>query len=222
MPRIIAARIGHVAALLTIVFSVLSVALPIAAARADAPDRAGASGVIMQLGNGTLAILNETQPASSDRYGRFHALIAGTFDLPHIAQVVAGRFWLAASEAERLRFTAAFGDYVTGMYAARFARYTRQTFAVTGQRGEADGTATVSSSVIEPNATPGERVDWRIAATAAGYRITDVSISGVSVARTKRDEFRSIMERNGGRIVALTEALEANHGAQTRSIARRN
>ena len=74
MPQIIAARIGHVAALLAFVFSMLSIALPIAAARADAPDRAGASGVIAQLGNGTLAILAETQPASSDRYGRFKTL----------------------------------------------------------------------------------------------------------------------------------------------------
>jgi phospholipid transport system substrate-binding protein len=135
---------------------------------------------------------------------------------------VAGRFWNAASDADRRRFTSVFGEYMTEQFAARFSRYTAQTFAIAGQRSEADGSAIVSSNIVEPNATPGERVDWRVASTETGYRITDVSVSGVSIARTKRDEFRAVLERNGGQISVLAAALEAKSTNRAQSAARSN
>jgi phospholipid transport system substrate-binding protein len=219
IPQFLSGPIRRAAAPFAVVLSL--VLLPIAAGPAHARDRAAdASGWVADLGDRTLAILRDTPAASPARHGRFHALIAEKFDVPVIAQFVAGRFWHAATDAERSRFTSAFGDYVTGLYTARFSRYTKQTFAIVGLRAETDGTATVSSEIIEPNATPGERVDWRVASTGAGYKITDVSVSGVSIARTKRDEFGAVMARNGGRISAVTAALEGANANRAQSAQR--
>lgn len=192
----------------------ISVPAPARSEVADPPN------LIAELGNRTLAILHETQPESSSRFGRFHALIADTFDVPLLARFVTGQFWDAATDADRRRFTAAFGNYVTELFTARFSRYSKQTFAIVGQRAAADGTAIVSSEIVDPNAAQGDRVDWQVAKTDAGFRITDVSVSGVSVARAKRAEFGSLLVHGRGGIAGLAAALESRSASQAASATR--
>jgi phospholipid transport system substrate-binding protein len=139
-----------------------------------------------------------------------------------IAQFVAGRFWQRATDAERGRFIAALSNHVTDLIATRFTRYTRQSFAVVGEHAEADGSTLVSTAVVEPDTAGGDRVDWRVEKTADGdMKIIDVAVSGVSVAAAKRDEFGSILERDGGGLTALAAALEARSG-EPQSSMRRN
>jgi phospholipid transport system substrate-binding protein len=189
-----------------LVLSLATVAVAPIPARAEVAD---APNLIAGLGDRTLAILRETRPGSSSRYDRFSDLIAEKFDVPLIARFVTGRFWEAATDADRQRFTEAFGNYVTELFSARFAHYSQQTLAILGQRAEADGTTTVSSAVVDPNAAQGDSVAWRVAKRDDGLRIIDVSVSGVSVAQAKREEFGSILQRRGGSISALAELLES-------------
>jgi phospholipid transport system substrate-binding protein len=39
------------------------------------------------------------------------------------------------------------------------------------------------------------------------YKVTDVMIEGISIARTKRDEFASVIRRNNNEISALLKVL---------------
>jgi len=199
-----------VLALLALILSALIVAP--APARSDVVDPPK---LIAELGNRTLAILHETAPDSSSRFGRFHALVAEKFDVPLLARFVTGRFWDTATDAERHRFTVAFSNYVTELFTARFSHYTKQSFAIVGARDEPDGTAIVSSEIVEPNAASGDRVDWRVAKTGTGLKITDVSVSGVSVAQAKRAEFGSLLARSRGGIAGLAAALETRSARQT-------
>ena len=195
------------APLLTLlVLSTAAVSVAPTQARAEAADPPT---LIADLGNRTLAILRETRPESSSRFVRFHDLIAEKFDVPILARFVTGRFWEAATDTDRQRFTQAFGNYVAEMFSARFAHYSQQTLSILGQRAEADGTATVSSAVVEPNVAQGDSVAWRVAKTDDGLRIVDVSVSGLSIAQAKRAEFGSILQRSGGSILALAKVLES-------------
>jgi len=188
-----------------LLLSLATVAVGPIAARAEVAD---APSLIADLGSRALAILHETPAKSSLRYVRFHDLVAEKFDVPMLARFVTGRFWETASDADRRRFMHAFGNYVTELVTDRFDRYAQQTLAILGQRAEADGTATVSSAVVDPNAVQGDSVAWRVAKTGDGLRIIDVSVSGVSIAQAKREEFGSILLRRGGSISALAEVLE--------------
>jgi phospholipid transport system substrate-binding protein len=194
-------------------FALLALTLCVAAlpapARSEAPD---ASRLISDLGTRALAIVRETTPDSSARFGRFHELVADSFDVPLLARFVTGTYWTAASEDERRRFTSAFGDYVTDLVTTRFARYRQQSFSVVGQRDIADGVALVSIEVADPKGSQPDRVDWQVAKTADGFRIRDVSVSGVSIAETKRSEFASMLARTPGGLAALTATLEKRFG----------
>jgi phospholipid transport system substrate-binding protein len=185
----------------------LAIATPV---RAE-PSAANASEWITELASRVIVILKERQ-STPDRRQRFRALIDERFDMPAIAQFVAGRYWRTATETERQQFIAAFTDYMVDFYTVRFTDYGNQTLRILGQR-VGEGATTVASQVINPNGAPGVQLDWRVGQTSEGFKITDVAIGGVSLAITKRDEFAAVIQRNGGKIAALTAELDKRSAA---------
>jgi phospholipid transport system substrate-binding protein len=177
----------------------------------------GPSYLISTLGTRAIAIVHETLPQSSARFGRFQALVAESFDVPVLAEFVTGKYWETATPDERQRFTAAFGTHVTELVTARFAHYQQQSFTVLGERAGADGSAVVSSEVVDPKATQADRVDWQVAKTDAGFRIRDVSVSGVSIVQAKRAEFVSMLMQSRGGIAALAAVLERRAAQQAKN-----
>ena len=54
----------------------------------------------------------------------------------------------------------------------------------------------VSSQLSRPNKAPVD-IDWRVRMSGGEAKIIDVSIEGVSMALNQRQEFSSIMQREG-------------------------
>src|SRR5204863_151209 len=91
-------------------------------------------------------------------------------------------------------------------YSTRLAEYTGEKFKVTGSRPDADG-ATVSSQIIRPAGGPPVKVDWRLTGRNGVYKISDVSVDGISMAVTQRSEFASVIQHNGGQVQSLITML---------------
>jgi phospholipid transport system substrate-binding protein len=53
----------------------------------------------------------------------------------------------------------------------------------------------------------------RVRQSGGDYRVIDVAIEGVSMAITQRDDFSATIQRNGGRLSALIEALKSKSAA---------
>ena len=70
----------------------------------------------------------------------------------------------------------------------------------------------VQSRIAQPNGAPPLKVDWRVGKSAKGYKINDVVVEGVSMAVTQRQEFASVIQRNGGQIDALLKLLREKTG----------
>jgi phospholipid transport system substrate-binding protein len=64
----------------------------------------------------------------------------------------------------------------------------------------------VTSQIIRPQAPPIE-VDWQLMISDGRYKISDVTIDGVSMALTQRSEFAAIVQRNGGRVAGLPATM---------------
>jgi len=129
------------------------------------------------------------------------------FDLPKIARIVLGRYWQGTSEIEQQQFTDAFADYTVRMYSARFADYSAESFRVIKQRAASE-TITVVSTQITPLAS-GQPIDldWRVENTAGGYKVTDISAGGASLAQAQREEFSSAVQHSGGSVSSLIQKL---------------
>jgi phospholipid transport system substrate-binding protein len=64
----------------------------------------------------------------------------------------------------------------------------------------------VTSEIVRSNGAP-VGVDWYLINLGGQWKITDVYVGGVSMKVTQRDEFASIIQRNGGRVEALLQQL---------------
>jgi phospholipid transport system substrate-binding protein len=187
---------------LTAAFAVLSGLLAPAIPAAAAADPAA---MISTLGSRALQVLGKGA-TQAQRTERFRELLREDFDVPGIARFVLGRYWNTATEEQRAEYVKLFEDYIAMAYATRLAEYTGETFKVTGSRPDADG-AIVSSQIVRPGGAAPVKVDWRLTGRNGVYKISDVSVDGISMAVTQRSEFASVIQHNGGQVQGLITML---------------
>jgi phospholipid transport system substrate-binding protein len=193
--------------LLTAAFIVLAGALAPAIPAAAAADPAA---VVSNLGSRALEVLGKNAP-QSQRVARFRELLREDFDVPEISRFVLGRYWNVATEEQRAEFVKLFEEYIALAYSTRLAEYTGETFKVTGSRPDAGG-AIVSSQIVRPAGAAPVKVDWRLTGRNGAYKISDVSVDGISMAVTQRSEFASVIQHNGGQVQGLITMLREKTG----------
>ena len=188
-------RCGHVGALFV---GLLLLTAPFPAAAQDA------RAFVNTLGTEAIAVLGP-QVAPAQRLARFRQLFHNDFDVPGIGQFVLGRYWRAATPQEQQEFLGLFQEYIVRAYSVRLGQYGGEPFRVTGARPNGDETV-VASEILRPN---GSRigVDWYLVDGGGHFKITDVYVGGVSMKVTQRDEFASVIQRNGGQVSALIAQL---------------
>jgi phospholipid transport system substrate-binding protein len=159
---------------------------------------------IGRLGNEAIQVLGPSVPPAQ-RQARFRELFHNDFDMAGIGQFVLGRYWREATPQEQQDFMGLFQEYIVRAYSTRLGEYGGEPFRVTGARPNGAETV-VTSEIIRPNGSRIE-VDWYVVDRGGAYKITDVYVSGVSMKVTQRDEFASVIQRNGGRVEALLVQL---------------
>ena len=187
---------------LTAAFAMLAGLLVPSIPAAAAADPAA---MISTLGSRALEVLGKGA-TQAQRTERFRELLREDFDVPGIARFVLGRYWNTATEEQRGEYVKLFEDYIAIAYATRLAEYTGETFKVTGSRPDADG-AIVSSQIVRPGGAAPVKVDWRLTGRNGLYKISDVSVDGISMAVTQRSEFASVIQHNGGQVQGLITML---------------
>jgi phospholipid transport system substrate-binding protein len=156
---------------------------------------------IRALGNQGLEVIRSS--ATLDQKATyFHQMLRQDFNLGDISRFVLGPYW---SKAQRRQFHALFEDYVVRFYGQRFAQYGGESLRVNGSRTDPAGTI-VTSQIIRPQGPP-IKVDWQLVVSDGRYRISDISIDGVSMALVQRSEFAAIIQRNDGRVASLLATM---------------
>jgi phospholipid transport system substrate-binding protein len=184
-----------------------------AAAQTQAQAAATPAVFIADLVDRALVVGREGDPSPPARQARFRALLDDKFDLPAIAQVVMGRHWRTATEAERAQFAGVFADYMVATYAPKLADYGKVAFTVVGQRADTGDAILISTYAAQGEGAKQIVIDWRAIPQADGYRITDVIISGISLMQTKRAEIAALIAKSDGRIAGMIAELQMKSGA---------
>jgi phospholipid transport system substrate-binding protein len=157
------------------------------------------------LGKKALGSLTSKDMSSGELTQRFRTLLSENFDIQTIGRFALGRYWNTANPAQQQEYLKLFEAQVVDSYANRFRDYAGEQFKVTGQRTQGKDTV-VTSQIVRPNGPPID-VEWRTRPINGGTRIIDVAVAGVSMATTQQSEFAAVIERNGGNIDALIQAL---------------
>lgn len=177
-----------------------------------ADDPSGQSAFVVELARKAILSVKDSGAPSADRPQRLSQFLDRDFDMPRIAAFVAGRYWQKASDSERQTFTGVYRDFMAQVYSQRFARYDGESFVVVGQRPEGPDNTIVYTEMNQPAKGAPLKVEWRVSDNG-GYRVTDVSIAGISMAITQREEFAAFLSQNGGNLAALIQRLQAKIAA---------
>ena len=185
----------------------LFLALPLAAQRVAAatPD---ASGFIGDLGGRVLQLISDKQRPVAERGQEFGQLAATAFDFPRIARFTLGNYWRTASDDQKQQYETVFQAYMVKYYWSQFSSFNAADFKVTKQRDSGNTFTIVSTEIDRPTNQSPIAADWTVAKIGDGFKITDVSISGISQLLTYRDQFASTLDRNGGNVAALIDLLK--------------
>src|ERR1041384_5881417 len=143
--------------------------------------------------------------SSSDRLARFQQLLQEAFDLPGIGMFALGRYRLSATAQEQQEFFRLYPDFTVRAFSIRLREYGGSSFRVIGTRAYG-GETVVNSEIVRTNGSRGQ-LDCYLAERGNEYRITDVTVGGVSMKVALRDQFASWIENNGGRTSALLAVL---------------
>ena len=102
-----------------------------------------------------------------------------------------------------------FENYFLKSFASRLSEYTNPKIEVQDKKVINKNYTIVSSILISTPDRPEVKIDWRIyTKNPEEPLIRDLIIEGLSLARTQKEEFASILSSNKGNINALFKTLE--------------
>ena len=181
---------------------VASLTLTLAAPRADAAQNA--STFVANLGaQGIQALAPGVSAPESN--SRLRQLLQADFDIPGIGLFALGRYRSSTTPQEQQEFFRLYPDFTVQAFGARLREYGGASFQVTNQRSTGSETV-VDSEIVRSD---GRRVplDWYLTDSGGQYRITDVSVGGLSMRVALRDQFASWIENNRGSFSAFLTVL---------------
>jgi phospholipid transport system substrate-binding protein len=168
---------------------------------------------VQQLGDKAIAQLAGKQIPEEEERQRFRDLLNQYFDIDAIGKFTVGRaYWGSASPEQQKEFLALYETQVTNAYAKRFQNYSGQQFKViSAKKEDGDNDTIVNSEVTQPSGGAPISVEWRVRPENGGFKIADVVIAGISMAVTDRQQFDAVIQRGGGTIQALIDALKTQN-----------
>ena len=154
-----------------------------------------------------IEIIKTTTPGPA-RQAAIQRVLQTNFDLPYMGQQALGANWNKASEAQRVRFLKAAESAEARAYSERFGQYGGQILTVGKVTPRPNGVFIVDSQLSQSSGQP-IKLQWEVRDAGQGPRITDVKVEGVSMVMTRRSDFNSYIQNNGGTVDPLINELEA-------------
>ena len=112
--------------------------------------------------------------------------------------------------AEKLKeYEEVFAEYFLKSFASRLAEYSNPEIEVDSKNKINENYTIVSSTLVATDSRPEVKIEWRIyTKNPDNLLIRDLIIEGLSLARTQKEEFSSIVSSNDGDIDALIKNLK--------------
>jgi phospholipid transport system substrate-binding protein len=131
-----------------------------------------------------------------------------TVDIKKIGLYTLGSYRKNLSDDQKKIYTVLFREYFLKTFSSRLAEYSNPEIEVTSKIKKNEKYTIVSSSLIATETRPEVKIDWVIyTKDSENPIIRDLIIEGLSLARTQKEEFSSIIQTNEGNINALFESL---------------
>ncbi len=132
-----------------------------------------------------------------------------TVDIKGIGFYTLGSYRKTLNEAQKKEYIKIFKNYFLKSFSSRLAEYSNPKIEVNSKEKLNENYTIVNSTLIATDERPEVKIDWRIyTKNQNNPLIRDLIIEGLSLARTQKEEFSSIIQTNNGDINILFETLK--------------
>ena len=132
-----------------------------------------------------------------------------TVDIRGIGFYTLGSIRKNLNEPQKKKYIELFEQYFLKSFSSRLAEYTNPEINVFGKEILNNNYTIVNSILIGTKDRPEIKIDWRIyTKDTEKPLIRDLIIEGLSLARTQKEEFNSVLQSNNNDINELYKTLE--------------
>jgi phospholipid transport system substrate-binding protein len=182
------------------------VVLGAAPARAQQMEINRATAFVDKAGQDLVNAINDPRLNQAQRRDRVAGILRTAIDIEGTGRFILGRYVRQASPSELQEYLKLFDEIIIRNLSARFGEYRGVKFSLGRSQQRTEEDALVSTQVERPN-TPPFTLDWRVAEINGQPRVVDVIAEGTSLRLTTRSEYSAVIQRNGGRVAALLDAM---------------
>ena len=167
-------------------------------------DKDDATKFVVDIGNQAIKILKIPVDDKEKRKKDLQILLEDKFDMPFIAKLILGKKTYKSLTKEKFNiYSQAFKLHIVNMYSSLLGTYNGQKFTVKNTDIKKKD-AYVSSTIAAPD-FPTINILWRVREFKDGLKVIDIALEGVSLLRTKRNDFATTLASQGidGLIIVL-------------------
>ena len=144
-----------------------------------------------------------------EKINKLKLIAKDTVDIKGIGFYSLGAVRKTLNDEDKIQYSLLFEEYFLKSFSSRLAEYTNPEIDVFGKEILNKNYTIVNSNLKATDERPEIKIDWRIYTKNPGSPlIRDLIIEGLSVARTQKEEFASVLNSNNGDINALFKTLK--------------
>ena len=166
------------------------------------------SALINEIVDEAANILSSDDPVES-KIIKLNDIAERSVDINGIGMYTLGKYRKSISEEDKSKYQKLFKSYFLKSFSSRLIDYTDPKINVVSEKKVSDKYTIVNSILEASKGRPEVKIDWRIyTKNPEKPLIRDLMVEGLSLARTQKEEFASIIQSNNGDIKALFTTLE--------------
>jgi phospholipid transport system substrate-binding protein len=166
------------------------------------------SKLITEIVNEASKILSSPDPVES-KIIKLNNIAESNVDIDGIGMYTLGKYRKSLNEDQKIKYKKLFKSYFLKSFSSRLVDYSDPKIDVISEKKINDKYTIVGTVLEETSKNPEIKIDWRIyTKNPERPLIRDLIVEGLSLARTQKEEFKSILQNNDGDINYLFKSLE--------------
>ena len=148
----------------------------------------------------------------NDKKKKIEAIALDVVDVDGLGRFTLGSSRKDLSETQLKKYTEIFRVFFAKNISSRLQNYSDQNIKVTGSKKISDNYVLVNSKMVSKKDNQEIKIDWRVFNINNKLVIRDLVVEGLSLAKTQREEFGSILASKGfdGLIANLKDFISKN------------
>ena len=147
--------------------------------------------------------------SKDEKISKLKIIAEETVDIKGIGFYTLGSIRKKLDDGQKKKYSKLFREYFLKSFSSRLSEYTNPEIDVLSKEVLSENYTIVNSLLKGTSERPEVKIDWRVyTKNPENPLIRDLIIEGLSLARTQKEEFASILNSNNNQIDALFKSLE--------------